>query len=95
MRTILIGSLWLLAFAATASDTLRVGSRLLVAGDGTARVRELLGRPTRVIHHRARRHGRGVVVATPASESWVYREAGHEITVTLVDGEVAGIEQRP
>jgi len=95
MRSILIGSLWLLAFAATASDTLRVGSHLLVSGDSAARVRELLGRPTRVTHHRARRHGRGVVVATPASESWVYRDETHEITVTLVDGAVAEIEQRP
>lgn len=95
MRTILIGSLWLLAFAAAASDTLRVGSHLLVAGDSATRVRELLGRPTQVTHHRARRHGRGVVVVTPASESWVYRDQGREITVTLVDGEVAEIEQRP
>lgn len=95
MRTILIGSLWLLAFAAAASDTLRVGSQLLVAGDSAARVRELLGRPTRVIHHRSRRHGRGVVVTTPASESRVYRDGEREITVTLVGGEVAEIDQRP
>jgi len=95
MRTILIASLWLLAFAAAASDTLRVGSRLLVAGDSAAQVRELLGRPTRVAHHRARHHGRGVVVVTPASESWIYRDGEREITVTLVDGEVADIEQRP
>lgn len=95
MRTILIASLWLLAFAATASDTLRVGSRLLVAGDSAAQVRELLGRPARVTHHRTRRHGRGVVVVLPASESWIYRDGGREITVTLVDGKVAQIEQRP
>ncbi|HET6804311.1 MAG TPA: hypothetical protein VFH59_02570 [Frateuria sp.] len=95
MRTILTGSLCLLAFAAAASDTLRVGSRLLVAGDSAAQVRELLGRPTRVAHHRAARRGRGVVVATPASESWIYRREGREITVTLVDGAVAQIQQRP
>jgi len=95
MRTILTGSLCLLAFAAAASDTLRVGSRLLVAGDSAAQVRELLGRPDRVTHHRARRRGRGVAVLTPASESWVYRRDGSEITVTLVDGEVTEIVQRP
>ena len=95
MRIILLCSLWLLAFSALASDTLRVGSRLLVAGDSAEQVRELLGRPDRVTHHRSRRRGRGVVVLTPASESWVYRRDGSEITVTLVDGEVAGIEQRP
>jgi hypothetical protein len=95
MRRVLIASLWLLASTAFASDTLRVGSRLLVAGDSAAQVRELLGRPDRVAHHRGRRHGRGVVVATPASESWLYRRDGREITVTLVDGEVTGIAQRP
>ncbi|MGN2253008.1 hypothetical protein ACFWZ4_06505 [Frateuria sp. GZRe12] len=95
MRTILIGGLWLLAFAAIASDTFRVGSRLLVAGDSAAQVRELLGRPMRVTHQRARHHGRGVVVVTPASESLIYRDDGREITVTLVDGVVADIEQHP
>jgi len=93
--TTLVGGLWLLAFSASASDTLRVGSHLLVAGDSAAQVRKLLGRPARVTHHRSRRHGRGVVVAEPASESWVYQRDGSEITVTLVDGEVAQIEQRP
>ncbi|MCX7512780.1 hypothetical protein [Frateuria sp. STR12] len=95
MRIILLAGLWLLAFSAFASDTLRVGSRLLVAGDSPAQVRELLGRPSRVTHQRARRHGRGAVVITPASERWVYRRDGSEITVTMIDGEVAEIEQRP
>jgi hypothetical protein len=95
MRSILVAGLCLLASTAFASDTLRVGSRLLVAGDSAAQVRELLGRPDRVAHHRARRHGRGVVVLVPASESWTYRRDGSEITVTLVDGRVAQIAQRP
>lgn len=95
MRTLLIGGLWLLAFSAMASDTLRVGSHLLVAGDSAAQVRELLGRPGRVTHHRAPRHRRGVVVAMPASERWTYRREGSEITVTLVDGTVTDIDQRP
>lgn len=95
MRMILIGSLWLLAFSALASDTLRVGNRLLVAGDSATQVRELLGRPTRVTHQRARRHGRGVFVVMPASESWIYRRDGSQVTVVLVDGEVAEIERRP
>jgi hypothetical protein len=34
-------------------------------------------------------------VLAPASESWVYRRDGREITVTMVEGEVAEIEQRP
>lgn len=95
MRLVLIGGLWLLGFSAMASDTLRVGYRLLVAGDSAAQVRELLGRPTRVARHHAGRHGRGVIVATPASESWLYRRDGTEITVTLVEGKVVEIDQRP
>lgn len=94
-RIALIGSLWLLAFAAGASDTFRVGSRLLVAGDSARQVRELLGKPARVTHQRGRRHGRGVVVVTPASERWVYRLDDRVVTVTLVGGKVAQIEQRP
>jgi len=93
MRIILIGSLWLLAFSVMASDTLRVGSRLLVSGDSAAQVRQLLGRPGHVAHHRAARHRRGVKQS--ASESWTYRREGSEITVTLVDGVVAQINQRP
>jgi hypothetical protein len=95
MRMILIGGLWLLALSTAAADSLRVGNRLLVSGDSAAQVREVLGRPSHVTHHRASRHRRGVVVAEPASERWVYRRDGHEITVTLVEGAVTQIEQRP
>jgi hypothetical protein len=34
-------------------------------------------------------------VVTPASERWTYRRDDSELTVTLVDGEVVAIEQRP
>lgn len=95
MRMLLIGGLGLLAFTATASDTLRVGSHLLVAGDSAAQVRELLGRPSHVVHHRGTRHRRGVIVAVPASERWTYRRDGREIIVTLVDGAVSDIHQSP
>ncbi|HEV2620964.1 MAG TPA: hypothetical protein VGU65_02600 [Frateuria sp.] len=100
MRIILVGSLWLLSTVA-AADTLRVGSHLLVSGDSAAQVREALGRPSRVTHHRDRdragsaRHRRGAAAAKPASESWIYRRDGREITVTLVDGAVTTIQQRP
>lgn len=94
MRIILIGGLWLVALSAMA-DTLRVGNHLLVSGDSAAQVREALGRPSQVTHHHGARHRRGVMVATPASESWVYRREGREITVTLVDGAVTAINQRP
>jgi hypothetical protein len=94
VRLLLIASLWL-GFSIVCADSLRVGNRLLVAGDSAAQVRELLGRPTRITHRHAARRHRGVVVATPASERWTYRRDGGELTVTLVDGEVVAIEQRP
>ncbi|MEI7035548.1 hypothetical protein [Fulvimonas yonginensis] len=92
MRSLLIGGLWLLAFSAGASDTLRVGSRLLVSGDSATQVRQLLGRPVRVSHRRGS-HRRGVL--EPASERWLYRLDGREVTVVLVDGKVEEIVQRP
>ena len=93
MRVLFIAVLCLLAGSAFASDTLRVGSQLLVSGDSAAHVRELLGRPSHVTHHRGSHRRRGV--ASPASERWVYHRDGSEITVTLVDGAVAQIMQRP
>lgn len=97
MRIVLVGSLWLLS-AVAAADTLRVGDHLLVSGDSAAQVRAALGRPSRVTHHRDRdraaRHRRGAA-KKPASESWIYRRDGREITVTLVGGAVTTIEQRP
>ena len=95
MRLLPIASLWLLALPIVCADSLRVGNRLLVVGDSAAQVRELLGRPVHITHRHAARHHRGVVVATPASERWTYHRDGGELTVTLVDGEVVAIEQRP
>lgn len=98
MRGCLIAILLALSFSAAASSTLRVGNRLLVAGDSAAKVTELLGRPSHVSHgarargHTSRRR-RGVVVANPASERWQYRRDGHTITVVMVDGAVAEIQQ--
>ena len=93
MRSVLIGGLWLLACSAMASDTLRVGDRLLVSGDSAAQVRELLGHPARVTRHRASHRRRGVLV--PASERWLYRQDGSDITVVLIDGRVDEILQQP
>ncbi|KRF01914.1 hypothetical protein ASG87_10435 [Frateuria sp. Soil773] len=82
--------------AAQASSTLRVGSRVLVAGDSAARAVELLGRPSHVARRRAGRRGRrgGVAVAVPAGERWQYRRGGHTVVLTIVDGAVADIDDR-
>ncbi|PWK85903.1 DUF2845 domain-containing protein [Fulvimonas soli] len=88
MRRLLCILLLLPAFAA-AADTLRVGDRLLVSGDSTARVEELLGRPSHRSHRTAARHGR----SGQSGERWQYRRDGRTITLTIVDDRVVGIEQ--
>ncbi len=95
-RTLLLTLLLLLPAAAGASDTLRVGSHVLVSGDDAERAEQLLGRPSHRSHHGARRQGRrgGLVVLTPASEQWVYRRGDHITTLTFVDGRITEIEDR-
>lgn len=98
MRICLFGILLALSFMAAASSTLRVGNRVLVAGDSAVQVTELLGRPAHVSRGahgtRGRRRRRGLVAANPASERWQYRRHGHTITVLMVDGAVADIQQQ-
>lgn len=90
MRITLVILLLALAGAVHASATLRVGSHVLVAGDTTARVRELLGRPSHIAHQRSRRRGGR---RRPAAERWEYRRHGHSLTLIVVDGRVTDIEQ--
>lgn len=97
-------SLWggLMAGAA-ATDTLRVGNRVLVKGDSAATVLALLGKPSHKSHRRATRsssgHRRGRQVQAVKSnatggEQWQYRRNGQVIVVTLIDGRVDDIEER-
>lgn len=85
---------------ASANSTLRVGTQVLVAGDSSARVIELLGKPSSRSHARGKRssqpRGRGVRVVNAADrgERWVYRRDDHLTTITLVDGKVYDIEDR-
>ena len=89
------------ATSATASDSLRVGSRVLVVGDSAATVSALLGKPTHKSHHGASRSGghrgkrvRAVQGTTARGEQWQYRRNGKVIVVTLVDGRVSDIDER-
>ncbi|MFC4765759.1 DUF2845 domain-containing protein [Dyella koreensis] len=92
--------LWMWAATAHASDTLRVGNKVLSSGDSAARVMELLGKPT----HKARagkpasgKSTRGkskgqAKRADTGGEHWQYRRGGRTVTITLVDGKVSHID---
>ena len=97
----------LLAFAASvaATDTLRVGSRVLVVGDSAATVTALLGKPSHKSHRNGARGSsrggsrrghrvRAAGAATARGEQWQYRRDGRVIVVTLVDGRVSDIDER-
>lgn len=90
-------ALFACADVVAASDSLRVGSRVLVVGDSAASVLGLLGKPAHKSHRGGARHGRRarrVAGDATASESWQYRRDGRVIVVTLVDGRVSDIDER-
>jgi len=89
------------ATGAPASDSLRVGSRVLVVGDSAATVTALLGKPAHKSHRNAargashrRKRVRAVQDDTARGEQWQYRRDGRVIVVTLVDGRVSDIDER-
>lgn len=91
---------WLLAVpAAHAADSLRVGNRVLVAGDSAAAVTALLGKPSYKSHARAsstrsRKRRSAPTAATGSAERWQYQRDGRVVVVTLIDGRVADIDER-
>ena len=98
MRIRLVIALFAFSAAVQASSTLRVGSRVLTAGDSRERVVELLGKPTSKSHVR-KSHGRGsrrggvrVLDNSQGGEQWRYRRGDHVTVVTIVDGRVSEIE---
>lgn len=93
----------LMVSGAQAGDSLRVGSQVLVTGDGAATVAALLGKPSYKSHARAvsnrsrsrkRRGTRVTSAAASPGEHWQYRRDGRVIVVTLVDGRVTDIDER-
>ncbi|GAB3780552.1 DUF2845 domain-containing protein [Dyella agri] len=85
----------------SASDSLRVGNRVLVVGDSAATVTALLGKPTHKSHSSAARgsgrgskRGRTARGNTAHGEQWQYRRRGRVIVVTLVAGRVSDIDDR-
>ena len=102
MRWMLGLGIWSVALLAHAdTSTLRVGSQVLVAGDSTARVVELLGKPAQKTHGKAAKphgkssparghaQGRAVPTTEPRGEQWQYRVEGRLVTVMVSEGRVA------
>ncbi|MBD8881410.1 MULTISPECIES: DUF2845 domain-containing protein [Rhodanobacter] len=83
-----------------ATDSLRVGSHVLVVGDSAATVTALLGKPSHKSHAKGQDKGRHGKRARPlagkavSGEQWQYRHDGRVIVVTLVDGRVSDIDER-
>lgn len=97
LAIVLFGCAWMAcAGMAHASDSLRVGNRLLMVGDTAAHVQELLGRPSYRAHrsssHRGHRHSR--TRGGAGGQRWQYRRDGRIIVVTIVDGLVTDIDER-
>jgi len=100
MRGYPVLGLLLLALSAHAGDTLRVGSQVLSTGDSSARVVELLGKPTAKARAttsgragRGRRKQRRVAGAVPG-EQWQYRRGRRTTVITIVDGRISRIDER-
>jgi hypothetical protein len=88
MRRYLVILLLSLSLAAHASDTLRIGSAVLTVGDSAVRAMQLLGKPD--FKEPVESDFGGY-----QGERWQYqRDDGHIVTVTIVDGKVAEIEDR-
>lgn len=73
--------------AAVAADTLRVDSRVLVVGDTATHAVELLGEP-------AYREPINNEFGAWLGERWQFSRDGHVVTVTILGGKVAAIEDR-
>ncbi|SFR92119.1 Protein of unknown function [Dyella sp. OK004] len=100
MRKGWVMGLFVWAAMAHASDTLRVGSKVLSSGDSAARVVELLGKPLHKARgskpasgKSARSKSKGQAArADTGGERWQYRRGGRTVMITLTDGKVSRID---
>ena len=87
MRRLLLIPLLALSFGIHANDTLRVGQHVLTAGDPVTALIDLLGTP---VYKEPLQNEFGAYVG----ERWQYRrESGRIVTVTIIGGKVANIEE--
>ncbi|TBR37309.1 DUF2845 domain-containing protein [Dyella terrae] len=76
------------AGASFASDTLRVGSRVLVTGDSSARVVDLLGQPS------TKQRGSSKPGRRAGTERWHYRRGQRITTISVAEGRVVHIDEQ-
>ena len=87
MRRMLLIPLLAISLGIHANDTLRVGQHVLTAGDPVIHVIDLLGAP---VFKEPLQNQYGAYVG----ERWQYkRESGRVVTITIVGGRVANIEE--
>jgi hypothetical protein len=87
-----------------AMESIRVGSQLIVVGDSSAKVKEMLGNPSSRSKSAGKSAGSkkgsghskgGVKVQSndkTKGEMWLYRRNGHTITFIMADGKVTHID---
>ena len=88
MRRWLLVPLLAISLSVCATATLRVGQQVLSVGDTAAKVIGLLGKPDFKVPVENK-------FGAYLGERWQYnREQDHVVTVTVIDGKVADIEER-
>jgi hypothetical protein len=104
MRRYFAIALLFCAYNLHAMESIRIGSQLIVVGDSSAKVKEMLGNPS----SRSKSSGKsasskkgsghrkgGVQVQSndkTKGEKWVYRRNGHTITFVMADGKVTHVD---
>jgi hydrogenase maturation factor len=87
MRRLLLPPLLVMSLAIHANDTLRVGQQVLTSGDPATHAIDLLGTPA---FKTPLENNFGAYVG----ESWQFKlDTGRIVTVTIIGGKVAGIEE--
>ncbi len=87
MRRLLLVPLLAISLGIHANDTLRVGQQVLTSGDPVTHVIDLLGNP---VYKEPLQNEYGAYVG----ERWQYRrDSGRVVTITIIGGRVANIEE--
>ncbi len=82
------GWIWLLVVLAVdvQAQSVLIGKRLIGRGDAVERVREAGGEPDRIDRIEAD-------AGAPPMQIWTYQRRGRQVTVWIVDGRVASVDE--